>query len=207
MRSLAALGAAVVLALAGCSGEEARPSTLPPLASGSPSASAVETPRTKGKTATAETTNLPKCAGELEPTGGVPQAAKAATPQGASIFARHYMDVLQRAIATADAVDLKHLSNRGCGGCQNLIAAVEAADNRGQRVRGGEFIVQFAEAPLPTADGVTVDVRYMRRPGVLLESGGEVVEEFAAEGPVDVQLRLGRAGASWEVLGFRVVPS
>jgi hypothetical protein len=137
----------------------------------------------------------------------VPRAAQSATAQGASAFARHYLGVLQEAIATADAGELQRLSNAGCGGCRNLITAVETANRRGERVRGGEFVVQFAEAPLPTPDGVIVDVRYLRRSGVLLGSGGNVVEQFSAEGPVDAQLRLRRAGANWEVLGFRVVPS
>ena len=173
------LGATLALAvvLTGCSSKEKAPSVLPPVPSASPS---------------------------LAPLSPPPEAA-AETSEGASAFARYYMEVLGRATQTADAAQLRSLSDSGCGGCQNLIAAVEEARANGQRVREADFRVLFAVAPLVQGGDVIVDMRYERLAGQLVDDEGRVVSAITAERAVDSQMRLMRRNNGWVVLGFRTV--
>ena len=193
----------LVVASAGCSSGEAEPSALPPVPSAEASASTG-----------ASASSAPLDSGDGEGTTGpapvsspltIPAEAAAATPVGAGVFVRHYMTVLQAALASSDASQLQQLSDVGCGGCQNLIRAVEEARASGQRVRGADFLVQFVEAPPVEGGEVTVDLRYARAAGVLLDDGGSVVTPIAAEGPIDAQMRLRHQADSWLVLGFRQI--
>jgi hypothetical protein len=175
MRGTAA-AVALVAALAGCSAE-ADPTPLPPLPSVSP------TPET------------------LQ----VPPEATPDTAEGAAAFAKYYLAVLEEALRSGEPGRLRELSDSGCGGCRNLIGAVERAQAAGQVVRGGEFVVLSAVSPAPEQGEAMVDLRYSREAGELVTLAGEVVEPIQPEPPIDAQMRVARAGTGWRVLGFRAV--
>jgi hypothetical protein len=163
----------VVVALAGCSSDP-EPQPLPPIGTSSPSPVA-----------------LP-----------LPSEAAAETPEGAAAFARYWMQVLETALAKGDATQLRRLSDEGCGGCNNLIGAVEGGEP-GETIRGAELVVQFTEAP-PVENGETiVTLRYTRQAGELVAADGSTATPIAPEGPIDAEMRVRRAGTSWIVLGFR----
>ena len=169
---------ALTVVLSGCTAGEGDPTVLPPAPSASSSAPAAPSP---------------------------PPEAAAETAAGASAFARYYLEVLGRALQSADPSQVKALSDSGCGGCQNLIGAVEDARSKGQHVREADFQVLFAAAP-PVQDGdVVVDLRYERLEGELLDADGIVVSPIPPEKALDAQMRLMRMGKSWIVLGFRSV--
>ena len=115
------------------------------------------------------------------------------------------MAVLEAALSSARTSELERISDPGCGGCRALLAAIRSARASGQRVTGASFVVQYAEAPLVEAGETTVDLRYVRQPGELVDVNGSVVAKIAAEGPVDAQMRMRKAGDAWLVLGFRQV--
>lgn len=163
--------------LVGCS-SEAEPRTLPPVASASPSPMV-----------------LP-----------VPPEATPETAQGAAAFARHWIQVVEQALATGDATQLRALSDGGCGGCDNLIGAAEGGEE-GETIRGAGFAVEFAEAPPLENEETIVALRYFRSAGELLNPDGTVAATVAPEGPIDAEMRLKRQADSWIVLGFRGTPA
>jgi hypothetical protein len=171
MRRVAAV--LCVTALAGC-GSEAEPQPLPPVASGSPSPAAA----------------LP-----------VPPEATPESAEGAAAFARYWIQVLEQALATGDATHLRTLSDSGCGGCNNLIGAVESGAP-GETIRGGRFTVEFAEAPSLENGETIVTLRYSRAAGELIGPDGTATP-VQPEGPVDAEMRISRQGETWVVLGFR----
>ncbi len=136
-----------------------------------------------------------------------PAVATVATAEGASAFARHYISVLQLALASGDTRALERISDPGCGGCTALAGAVKSAARAGQRVAGGAFVVDFAEAPPPEAGETTVEMRYARRSGMLVDAAGAKVADIPPEGPIDAQMRMRFTGDDWVVLGFRQAQS
>ena len=166
----------VVVPLVGCS-DDPEPRTLPPVPSASPSPSVVP----------------------------MPTVAAAETPEGAAAFARYWMAVLESALATGDSSQLRALSDPACGGCANLIGAVESGQP-GETIRGANFVVEFAEAP-PVGQGETVvTLRYRRTAGELVPPSGQPTP-IAAEGPIDAEMRLSHMDSTWIVLGFRGTPA
>jgi hypothetical protein len=170
----AVVAVCVSAALAGCSAE-AEPEPLPSAAAPSPTSVA-----------------LP-----------VPAEATPETAQGAAAFARYYLELVNRALDRADASAVERVSDPGCGGCRNLIRAIEEAPTPGERVEGGYFEVIFSEAPPVENGDVIVEVRY--RVSALRVYGGDgaVLRTKAATEPVDAQMRLVRRSGAWIVQGFR----
>jgi hypothetical protein len=175
IRAAAAVLCAVV-ALAGCSSDP-EPRPLPPIETSSPSPVA-----------------LP-----------LPSEAAAETPEGAAAFARYFFAVLNRGFAAGDASQVRQLSHPGCGGCDNLIGAIEEEVAPGERIEGGEFSVLFAEAPPVEQGDVIVDLRYALSELRVLDDDGRVLRSTPAEPGIDAQLRLLRGERGWVVRGFRNV--
>lgn len=173
----------MALVLTGCGSGDPKPKVLPPASVGaSPSAGAVAVP-------------VP-----------LPPAANAETAEGASAFARHYMDVLTASLQSADPQPVIALSDAGCQGCQNIIGAIRQEAAMGQRVVGAPFRVIFAEAP-PVRNGeVILNLRYERLRGELLDvASGRVLQVIEPEPPLDAQMRLRKSSSGWTVLGLRSV--
>lgn len=112
---------------------------------------------------------------------------------------------MNAALKSGEVEELKALSYPGCGGCSNILAAIDQAQEAGERVRGAELLVEFAEAPAVRAGETLVDLRYQRAAGDIVDTHGNIVSTIAAEGPIDTQLRVRRSGSTWSVLGFRQV--
>lgn len=170
--------AAVVLSLSlvGCS-EDPVPNPLPPLPTASPSPSVVAAP-------------------------SPPPEALAETPQGAAAFAEYYFDVVNAASLSANASPLRNLSSSDCGGCQNIIQAIEAPATPGETVDGGLFDVLFAEAP-PAQEGVVpVELQYVITALRVLGDQGEVLRSKPRSEPISAQLFLQRTAGTWSVRSF-----
>lgn len=170
---------ALVVVLSGCMSEEKKPGVLPPAPSRSPTA---EAPLT------------------------LPPEADAATPEAANAFAAYYLDVIGRALQTADATQLESLSDAGCQTCQNFIGAVNGAKETGEVARGGDFTVFDAVSPSLVDGGVVVNFRYERAAATVVDESGSVTAELPPDPPLDAQMRLLRRPEGWFVLGFRATP-
>jgi hypothetical protein len=166
-------------ALAGCSSDP-EPRTLPPVPSASPTAAAP----------------LP-----------VPPEATPATPQGAAAFARYYLGLMNQAFSTRDSSLVRRVSDPGCGGCNNLIGAIDESPEEGERVEGGKYVVAFAEAPPVEEGDVIVEVRYSLTEVRVLAPDGSLIRRTPPVENVDAQMRLLRRGNAWIVAGFRNVES
>lgn len=168
--------AAVAALLVGCSSEP-EPEPLPPVPTTSPTPVA-----------------LP-----------LPSAAAAATPQGAAAFARYYFDLINQGLTSGDGAAVRAVSDPGCGGCRNLIGAMEQEPTPGERIEGGLFEIVSAESPPLEEGAVIVSLQYRVTEVRVLNDAGAVLRTTPAEGPSNGQLRLKRQGSSWIVLGFRGV--
>lgn len=188
---------------AGCSADEAEPSALPPVAS-----AGVPTLEPKSGAESGSSTSPTATAGGAPSKRSVPASSPTASAavEDASAFARRYLSVLTTAFQTADAQPLRALSDPGCGGCNNLIAAVEGAATANERTEGGVFAVVFAEAPAPAGNEAIVELRYIRTAAEIVSATGETVVRLPADPPLDAQMRVQRRGTDWLVLGFRATP-
>lgn len=166
----------VMVALVGCS-DDPEPRTLPPITSASPSPSVVP----------------------------MPSEAAAETPEGAAAFARYYLELMNAAFAAGDATEVRRVSDPGCGGCNNLIGAIEEPQKEGERVEGGDYVIGFAEAPPVEAGDVIVQLRYSLEEVRVYAPDGQLLRRKNAVPDVDAEMRLLRRGASWVVAGFRNV--
>lgn len=154
----------VLLPLAACTGGEpiAAPATLPPVSS-TPSSSAAP---------------------------GVPESARAATPDGAAAFARYYLRVVDEAWAKGQPERLEELSAVGCDTCDNFIRV--ATENRDQRLtyEGGQTSVLSAEATLDQPGDAVVDVLFSKSASATRDSRGSEVGRSPAQKRVFAQMRV-----------------
>jgi len=171
----------LAVALPGCTSDEQRPTVLPPAPSTSPTLAPVQVP--------------------------VPPEATSETAQAASAFARYYMQLLNQAYAAADPAGVQAVSAPGCGGCENLIGAIDELRKDGQRSVGGEYRVVTAVAPAVINGDVIVDISYERPAGQIVGAQDRTVESAAPVPLTEAQLRLVRKNGEWRVQGFRVVES
>lgn len=177
MRGTAAV-VALMAALAGCSAD-ADPKPLPPLPTVSPTPEALQ----------------------------VPPEATPATAEGASAFARFYLELVNRAFKARDASAVRAVSHPECDACNNLISAIERPEPPGQSSEGGDYQVLLAATPGGQGEDVIVDLRYALAEGVVTDSSGAVIKRIPPNPGVDAQMRLIRGATGWTVRGFRnVVP-
>lgn len=176
------LGIAMLIGATACSGSEPAPTVLSPLPSAvaSPSPSPVAAP-------------------------SLPPAARGKTPAASSAFVRYYFDVLTDAFNRRDASAVRALSDPGCGGCRNLIGAIEAPDKPGETVEGGAFLVDGTASP-PLEQGTTVvSLRYHVAAVRVSDATGSTLRNLRATKPINAEVRLRRLSDGWIVLGFRNV--
>ena len=120
--------------------------------------------------------------------------------------AAYYLDVIGRALQTADATQLESLSDAGCQGCQNFIGAVKGSKEAREVTRGGEFTVLSAASPPLVDGGVVVQFRYERAAATVVDEFSAVTAKLPPDPPLDAQMRLLRRPGGWIVLGFRATP-
>jgi hypothetical protein len=166
----------VVVALVGCSSDP-EPEPLPPIESFSPSPVA-----------------LP-----------MPSEAAAETPQGAAAFARYFFALVNEGLSTGDAAGVRAVSALDCGGCKNLIGAIEEPPKPGERIEGGLFTIQFAEAPPVDAGDVVVEITYEVTEVRVYAADGSLLRTTPAVKATNGQVRLVRQDGSWIVQGFRSI--
>lgn len=125
------------------------------------------------------------------------------TSEGASAFARFFVESIGRAYTTADPSVIAELSASGCGGCDVLIKAVGDLRAAGEKREGGEYEVLSAVTPGLEDGDALVDVQYKRAAGQVVDAKGAVV---ASAGPVpatDAQVRVVWRTGAWLVQGYR----
>lgn len=120
-----------------------------------------------------------------------------------SDFAASFLRELSRGYQETDTATLRAMSDPGCGGCNNLLRAIEDARAAGERTIGGQFRLLTAAAPAVDAGETIVEMRYSRDPAVVVNMSGEQVAQIPADPPLNAQMRLRLQGTTWRVLGLQ----
>lgn len=180
----AALAAAALVALAGCSDDE--PASEP---TNEPSASTTASP---SPTPTAVAPTLPPDAARPDATG-------------AEAFTRYWFDLVSHAYASGDAGGLRALSDPECATCLAIADEIDAQYQSGGRFTGGAVSV-VAAVPAAAANEVTVVSSAYNQTAItpISSRGDEGVASIAVEGkPVELYLR--HSQGAWTVLGLTEV--
>jgi hypothetical protein len=196
-----ALALPLVVLLGACSQDEPEASTLPVLPSAEASASASATePATKSAPSP---TPRPTPVASASQTGG--PAVFPETVEGASAFARHYVETIGIAFNLADAQRLRKLSARGCEGCDALIGSIrQLQKSKHSRVGGNYEVTDVATPPIEQGDVVLL-LTYTRQPSEIVDAAGTVVDRAPAVPLTNAQMRLVYGSDGWRVQGYRVV--
>ena len=154
----------------GCSARDARPVSLPRVASSS--------------SVVAE---------------GVPAAAAAATPSGAAAFTRFWYSEITRAWAARDPDIIRGLSAPGCEVCDRYISSMTGARQRNEHVEGVVFTLRLVESQAIEQGVARVSVIYDEPARRALDAAGKVVLREPAFHGRQQTVTLIRSGASWRV--------
>lgn len=174
-RLVAALAAATVLLVSGCTQDRVRPSDdLPPL----PSTSATPTP----------TDDAPGATGYP-----LPEAAREYTPEGARAFFDYFIAVVNASYLANDPVPLREIT-QGCEYCDELTQRFDESRVAGLRVVGGELVlIEVGAATLRQlesgADGAGMVFRLIQQPAQAFDAAGALISdapELRAEGTVEL---------------------
>lgn len=166
--------AIVGLLAAGCSSGSEAPRVLPPVAT--PSAT------------TASPTASP-----------LPSGADAATPQGATAFARLWYSEITRAWEEQDPAIIERLSAPGCTACKRYVESITGVRQRGERVDDVVFRLKLVEATAVRDGKSIVAIVYDSPKSTRYDRAGKALDTEPAVSNYEEELTLVRAGASWLV--------
>lgn len=178
-RALGALAVGVMV-LAGC---QSNPEP-PPLesASGSPSPSATESPTPAAPT--------------------LPAEAKGTSEAAAKAFVRHWIEVLNYAMATGDTAPLSALSDPDCSSCAAVVERIESVyESDGSIVSNGWHVRSIQAVPMQPRARPKFDLGLsMSRQRV--KEDGSAKPRFFKGGRLPATFSLGRHDKSWLVLNW-----
>lgn len=174
------LGIAMLIGATACSGSEPAPTVLSPL----PSAVASPSP-------------------SPAPVPSLPPAAQGSNPAASSAFVRYYLAELTDAFNRRDASAVRALSDPGCVGCNNFIGAIRAPEKLGEKVEGGDFIVEGTASPPLEGKVTSVVLRYRVAEVRVRDTSGQVIETIPKTKSISAEVRVLRLADSWKVLEFR----
>ncbi|MDR7086667.1 hypothetical protein J2X11_001506 [Aeromicrobium panaciterrae] len=99
----------------------------------------------------------------------MPAQAKENTPEGASAFVAHYIDVFNYAANTGDVAELSRLSSPKCSGCENYIQLYRDTYENGGFFKGSDW--KLGELEVTFDDGkALVFATVKSEPGTYAES-------------------------------------
>ncbi|MDP9461635.1 MAG: DUF6318 family protein [Actinomycetota bacterium] len=105
----------------------------------------------------------------------MPAEARAKTPEGAQIFVRYYIGLINRTSTVLDAAPLREFSNR-CEDCNRIATGTENAAAAGEDFEGGDMIVTFLGQPLMTETTAEMVVRIDQKRFIVLDATGQPTE-------------------------------
>ncbi|MCW2605310.1 MAG: hypothetical protein JWO60_3 [Frankiales bacterium] len=169
---LVALVPVLGLLLAGCSEEKPKalpvPTAVSPIASPSPSAA------------------------------GVPSEAVGETPQAAAAFVRYYYEQLGQALVSLDSSKIKPLFTSSCKTCATSVKNIDAERSKARRYSGGGITVRSAEGIALDAKRTAVTTVYDSNP-LIRETGPGAPSPLPSRDGITVEVQVVRSGSSWLV--------
>jgi hypothetical protein len=172
--------------------------TTPTNGSGSISTATTSAPtapqRTTSDSAPATTTSIAQ---------GVPDAARANTPQGAEAFTRYFGDVVNRAFVDQNEVSLQSLVSPECKSCSGIFTSIVSYRQKGQRFVG-QYLNVTGAVYSSELNGVSKVLATTDQAGGKVVSGtGSIVETAPpSKGNLAVQLEF---DGGWRVLEMQGV--
>jgi len=114
------------------------------------------------------------------------------------------MELIEYAFASGDGAALRTASDSDCVGCNNFLTGVADADAAGEIALGADIKVLEAVSPALVSGETTVDLRYERAAGTVVNQAGLRVTAIAAQSPTNVQITVSRRDI-WVVSAFTKV--
>ena len=173
-----AVGAALVVLLAGCGGDpEADPTS------------------TLSATTPTGTTPTPPV---------MPEAAKADTKAGAVAFVKHYIDLINYAQATGDVDILEGVEDPGCESCANGRNALAKIYSAGGKITGGKLSFRFTSAaPSPRYRGWLISGSLHFAPQIVVRETGGIPEDLTGGAtPANAFVSTTNAAHEWRVMDW-----
>ena len=186
--------AAVVLAIgvAGCSGDDPAPTTVPT----APSSAGTSEPAPT----TPAATTPPPSPGPTPPPQ--PALSRQDSPAGAESFARHYIEVLDYASHTGDTSNLQRLGD--CGTCIAQAQGIKEFFAAGGSVVGGQIVIKDSDVVRFVSSAALVNVVYDQAAGKTIPGSGPT-EATPALKSETFTLTLARTADSWTVEKLQVL--
>lgn len=180
-----AVGVLAALALTGCNGGGPGPSSSP-TPGGTYSASSSATP--SASTSPSPTSHVP-----------VPEDAKPNTPEGATAFARWYLEQASQAAVDWDTGVIDTYANSTCTVCVRLSQDLQQWKSEGLRNPSRRFQFTASQVgPGEQSSTYTVDILGQDNASQIIDNSGKVVKEQLAS---DVRLRVNLVAADpWKVV-------
>lgn len=193
------LAVAAIIAVAGCTGDPkptGTSSTTPP----GTSTSATSESTTSSSTSTAPSTTTARTSPAIDP--DVPEAAKSQTISGAEAFTTYFMDVINRAMNSADPDLIPRLALPSCTSCASYNKTVQQMHDDGQHMQGGFLTLSSVTASTFGKEVAEVLVTARQGGEIVDSSGGVVSKPPAKSGRLSVSLTY---NSGWRVSLVQVV--
>jgi ABC-type transporter MlaC component len=171
------IAAAAVLAVAGCSGDDNKPVTLP-----SPTRAATSSTASPSASASGPSAN---------PTA---QAAKAA-----EVLVRTFFAELNSAFASGSTVRLKPTYLASCALCDQLAVEAVKFKRAGQTLQGGRVKVIDVGTNVTGAGSVQIVSGSQTAPGTVVNQIGEVVERIPRSPVADFAFHVEQRNGQWRI--------
>lgn len=182
---VAGVSAALVVALAGCSG------TPHPASS---------TPGGDGTVVTSSPTTVSVPSPTTTPPAR-PTAMDRADSQGAIAAATYFISLYSYAYATGDLVEWKAMSDPACIFCGSVVGNVEKMQSLGHTSQGPSISIDSAQSAPPAAGTgiLTVELQVEQGPSVERDAAGVVVDRVDESKSLSLVVALAHDRAAWIV--------
>ena len=128
----------------------------------------------------------------------VPEAARANTPEGATEFAKFFLDAGSQSETTWDTSMVAALSDQECSTCAAQVKVVQESKAKGQRTRDNRFQYQSSQVgPGAAPNSFDVDILATFKASALVNEAGAVVQELPQN---DLAMRV---SVRWNGDGWR----
>lgn len=136
----------------------------------------------------------------------MPAAARGSGPRAAKAFVRHYIDLVNYAVAQGDTEAISRLGARSCASCSNVIERIEEVYESGGQIEGGGWTL-IAVSTNGTTDPQRpiVDVGIRMKPQRVQVRRGARWRKFDG-GRMPASFRLVRRSDHWVVEDWVRIP-
>lgn len=134
----------------------------------------------------------------------MPEKAREQSQAGAIAFAKYWVKVFNRAVASLDTEDLRALSSTKCESCSNYLQRIEDMSTNGGSFTGGEWrVLQAGTAPAQPPGEEIVELR-VAVDGAVSKPTKDAAEITSVASEENFSVYVGWVGDGWEVTWIRV---